>query len=114
MSDYGDFVDSESDEYCELVEYTEGLAKYVPNVLGTEVLNQQYSVEHELGYGGFSTVWMAYDLKNKTDVALKIMAEELADHEYHIQKEILKNVEDTSHLITYLDTFVLHGDGKDH
>ncbi|WEW59585.1 hypothetical protein PRK78_005059 [Emydomyces testavorans] len=120
MSDYGDFVDRTAFE-CDLDDYTEPLTKYLPNAqhrfypicLG-EVLNQQYQVEHKLGHGGFSTVWMAYDLKNKTDVALKVMAEGLGEHEYHMQREILKSVKDTSHLITYLNTFILHGNGKDH
>ncbi|EEP79848.1 predicted protein [Uncinocarpus reesii 1704] len=80
-----------------------------------EVLNQRYRVEHKLGYGGFSTVWMAHDLLKKTDVALKIMcAGDFGEHEFLMQEKILQNVQDTSHLVTYLATFCLCGDGCNH
>lgn len=42
-------------------------------------------VEHKIGFGGFSTVWMAYDLQDK----------------------IIQDVQDSSHLVTYLTTFLL-------
>ncbi|KFA74769.1 hypothetical protein S40288_06612 [Stachybotrys chartarum IBT 40288] len=42
-----------------------------PLLIG-EVLNNTYRVEHKLGHGGFSTVWMAQDMRDKTYVALKI------------------------------------------
>ncbi|WEW59247.1 hypothetical protein PRK78_004716 [Emydomyces testavorans] len=124
MSDYGDFPDPDTTEYDDLAEDTEGWEKYTPLVtrnvfypicLG-EVLNQRYRLEHKLGHGGYSTVWMAHDLQNRTDVALKILAEGLGENEYHMQKEIVKAVRDISHLITYLDTFILSGrpDGNDH
>ena len=32
-----------------------------------------YRIEHKLGHGDFSTVWLARDIKKKRDVALKIM-----------------------------------------
>lgn len=37
------------------------------------MLNKRYLIEYKIGYGGFSTVWMAYDLQNKKDIALKVM-----------------------------------------
>lgn len=37
-----------------------------------EVLNERYLVEHKLGFGGSLTVWMALDLRDKKNVALKV------------------------------------------
>ncbi|KAH7222609.1 kinase-like domain-containing protein [Fusarium redolens] len=60
----------------------------------------EYRIEQKLGHGGFSTVWMAYDMLEKKDVALKIMTpEESNEHEYNIQKEIIRIIQDTSHLV---------------
>jgi hypothetical protein len=75
-----------------------------------EVLNERYRVENKLGHGGFSTVWMAYDLQDETDVALKVMCSgESGDSEISIHDEINRNVQDPSHLVTYLATFLLPG-----
>jgi serine/threonine protein kinase len=114
-TDFGDFVSNE-DEELDLEELVEPWHKYdikeTPNVfypvyLG-EVLNDRYLVEHKLGFGGGSTVWMARDLYEERDVALKVMSlGDWGENEYHMQDEILKNVEDTSHLVTYLGTFLL-------
>ncbi|EEP79820.1 predicted protein [Uncinocarpus reesii 1704] len=122
MGDYADFPDPDTNEYDDLDEYTEGLEKYNPVVtrnlfypicLG-EVLNQRYCLEHKLGHGGFSSVWIALDIQNGTNVALKILAEGLGGNEYHMQEEIFKTVRDTSHLTTYIDTFVLPGHQNNH
>ncbi|OQE03595.1 hypothetical protein PENSOL_c001G08130 [Penicillium solitum] len=116
-SDFGDFVSNE-DEQVDLECVAEPWHKYdikeTPNVfypiyLG-EVLNGRYLIEHKLGFGGGSTVWMAHDLQHRRDVALEAMS--LGDwgaNEYRMQEEILKNVQDTSRLVTYLGTFLLPG-----
>lgn len=49
-------VDSDSVE--ELEEYPE----YYPVKLG-QVLNDRYEIFHKLGYGTYSTVWLAVDLQ---------------------------------------------------
>lgn len=46
---------------------------FYPICIG-EVLNERHRVGHKLGQGGFSTVWMAYDIQSERDVALKAMA----------------------------------------
>ncbi|KAK7425029.1 hypothetical protein QQZ08_008305 [Neonectria magnoliae] len=115
--DWGDFVDS--DDECEIEEVAESPDRYVqglyyPTYIG-EVLADKYRVEHKLGHGGFSTVWMAYDLLGKRDVALKIMKPgDSGEHEYHIQNEIIRTVQDTSHLLTYWETFLLRGSHGNH
>lgn len=79
--------------------YDEGL--YYPVSIG-ETLAGRYRIEHKLGWGGFSTVWMAYDNALGRSVALKIMTPgEDGDHEFQIQNEIGRAVRDTSNLITH-------------
>ncbi|KAL3448085.1 hypothetical protein BJX65DRAFT_307371 [Aspergillus insuetus] len=78
-SDFGDFVKDE-DEAEDLEEVTEPWTNYetadnknifYPICLG-DILNDRYLIEHKLGFGGGSTVWMAHDLLDKKDVALKV------------------------------------------
>jgi serine/threonine protein kinase len=116
-TDFGDFVKDEEEELDleELVEpwhrYDTEDNEYVlyPIHLG-EVLNERYLVEHKLGFGGGSTVWMAFDLQDERDVALKVMAPgEWGDNETRIQDEI-KTVQDTSRLVLYTATFFLPRD----
>lgn len=121
-ADFGDFVSTE-DEELDLEEVVEPWHKYdikhspqvfYPIHLG-EVLNERYLVEHKLGSGGFSTVWMAHDLQHKRDVAIKVMfSGEWGENEIRMQDEILQNVQDTSHIVTYLATFLLPGNGCHH
>ncbi|KAJ5933845.1 hypothetical protein N7454_006174 [Penicillium verhagenii] len=81
-SDFGDFVKNEEEE-LDLEELVEPWHRYL--------------VEHKLGFGGGSTVWMAFDLQEKRDVALKVMAlGKWGDNETRIQDEIIKTVQDTS------------------
>jgi serine/threonine protein kinase len=112
VSDWGDTVDSDGEADVEdasepLERYEQGL--YYPTCIG-EVLAEKYRIEHKLGHGGFSTVWMAHHLPGKKDVALKIMTPgEAGEREYKMQNEITSHVRDTSRLITYQDTFLLRG-----
>ncbi|KAF4956861.1 hypothetical protein FGADI_3550 [Fusarium gaditjirri] len=109
---WGDFVDSddecEIEDACEPVErYEEGL--YYPVCIG-EVLVDRYRVEHKLGHGGFSTVWMANDMLSNDNVALKIMSPgPSGEREYAAQNMIASAVQDTSRLLIYQDTFLLPG-----
>lgn len=121
-ADYGDLANTEQEEE-DIEELAEPWYKYdktknarvfYPIRIG-EVLVQRYVIEHKLGHGGSSTVWMARDLENRRDVALKVMAlGDYGEHEYRMQEEILHDVHDTSHLVTYLASFFLHGDESDH
>jgi hypothetical protein len=120
MTDFGDFVKDEEEE-LDLEELVEPWHRYetednqnvlYPIRLG-EVLNERYLVEHKLGFGGGSTVWMAFDLQDKRDVALKVMARgKWGDNETRIQDEIIKTVQDTSRLVIYTATFFLPRDDK--
>lgn len=66
------------DEEMDLEEVVEPWDKYdkkntlyvfYPIRLG-DLINERYLVEHKLGSGAFSTVWMAHDRQNNRDVAL--------------------------------------------
>jgi serine/threonine protein kinase len=75
------------------------------------VLVQTYRIEHKLGHGCFSTIWLARDIQEEKDVALKIIISSggVGEYEYKMQKEILRTVQDTSNLLTCLKTFLLPG-----
>ncbi|KNG80264.1 kinase domain-containing protein [Aspergillus nomiae NRRL 13137] len=98
IEDPGDFVRTE-DEEVDLEEVAEPWEKYsiketsrvfYPVYLG-EVLNERYLVEHKLGHGGFSTVWMARDLQSDRDVALKVMSSgEYGENEIQMQDKIVQ------------------------
>ena len=117
-SEFGNFVTNEdqTDEIEFISEpwhqYDEGdgsdnARMFYPICIG-EVLDVRYLVEHKIGFGGFSTVWMAHDLQEKRDVALKVMClGDWAEAEACIQDRIIQDVQDTSHLVTLLDTFLL-------
>jgi serine/threonine protein kinase len=75
---------------------------FYPVYIG-EALNNRYLVEHKLGFGSFSTVWMARDLEDKRDVALKCLGK-YSENEARIQEKVMENVHDPSHLVTCLTT----------
>ncbi|KAF5639273.1 cmgc kinase [Fusarium sp. NRRL 52700] len=112
---WGDFVDSDGEcdveDACEPVDrYEEGL--YLPICIG-EVIADRYRIEHKLGHGGFSTVWMAHDMDKGKDVALKIMTANFGgEREFLMQNEIIGCVSDTSRLLIYQDAFLLPGAGR--
>ncbi|KAH6970210.1 kinase domain-containing protein [Fusarium avenaceum] len=114
---WGDFVDSddegEVEDECEPAErYDEGL--YYPICIG-EVLANRYRIEHKLGHGGFSTVWMAHDMHSDDDVALKIMTPgPSGEREYAAQDLIASTVQDTSRLLMYRETFLLEAPKTQH
>ena len=121
-TDFGDFAGGQSDE--EDIEHAaepwwnydpqKKPKVFYPICLG-QVLREKYLVEHKLGFGGCSTVWMAYDLQDKTDVALKVMSlGTWAENETRIHEEIKQHVSDRSHLVASLDTFLLPRDNDDH
>jgi hypothetical protein len=109
---WGDFVSS--DDEVEVEDASEPVEQYeqelyYPICIG-DVLEDRYRIEHKLGHGGFSTVWMAHDMLNNEDVALKIMtAGDSGEKEYAAQNEIISDVQDISRLLIYRDAFLLSG-----
>ncbi|KAG2223227.1 hypothetical protein INT45_006108 [Circinella minor] len=66
---YGDSVRSDDEE--DLEDYKKG--GYHPVSIGDRLNHDRYIVVRKLGWGHFSTVWLAYDTKKKRHVALKIV-----------------------------------------
>ncbi|KAI0103941.1 kinase-like protein [Nemania sp. FL0031] len=63
---------------------------YCPIRIG-DVLNKQYKIVHKLGWGGFSTVWLARELTTNLLVGLKILCPSpQAEAEHRIQLEIIE------------------------
>jgi serine/threonine protein kinase len=116
-TDRGDFVNSEDDYvFDEGAEDPEHYARgsYYPTYIG-DILARRYRIDHKLGHGGFSVVWMAYDMQSKRNVALKIMVPgDSGDREYHVQGEIANTVSDTSRLLICQDTFLVTGSRGHH
>lgn len=119
LPDYGDFVGPDDEFEVEgLAEprerYFQGLP-YYPICIG-DVLDQRYRIEHKLGHGGYSTVWMAYDMQTKCDVALKIhVPGSEGENELNMQNEIILIVQDTSNLLTYKNSFYVRDyDSQNH
>lgn len=55
----------------ELEEYA--LGGYHPTLIGDTFRDGQYTIVHKLGYGGYSTIWLAHDRTLGRYVALKIL-----------------------------------------
>ncbi|KAL4962413.1 kinase-like domain-containing protein [Aspergillus stella-maris] len=81
-----------------------------------ELLDNRYLVEHKLGFGGGSILWMAHDLETKQDVAVKVMSSGgWGDNETRMQGEIIiDHVRDRSHLVTSLASSTLPLAGYEH
>ncbi|KAI0968572.1 kinase-like protein [Xylaria arbuscula] len=95
-SDCGYYVDeSDEDEVEDEAEpatrYVEGL--YCPLRIG-QVLGDSplYRIEHKLGWGGYSTVWLARNLSEDRLVSLKVMSPGWrGDHERHMNTKIIRS-----------------------
>jgi hypothetical protein len=113
MADNGYVVDFENEaEVDDLEENAEQMIYYLqwpfyyPIRIGM-VLNERYRIEHKLGHGGFSTVWMAHDTVGRRHVALKVpsLTSHTADKELAINNDIRRSVRDSSYLSLCDDSF---------
>ncbi|KAI9497034.1 kinase-like domain-containing protein [Zychaea mexicana] len=84
---YGDSVRSDDEE--DLEDYKKG--GYHPVSIGDRLNHDRYIVVRKLGWGHFSTVWLAYDTEKKRHVALKIVKS--ARHFTDSAKEEIKLLE---------------------
>ncbi|KAI9319929.1 kinase-like domain-containing protein [Dichotomocladium elegans] len=76
MSDYSDAESVRSDDEEDLEDYKKG--GYHPVSIGDRFSDGRYIAVRKLGWGHFSTVWLAYDTIAARHVALKIVKS--ADH----------------------------------
>ncbi|OQE28558.1 hypothetical protein PENSTE_c003G08400 [Penicillium steckii] len=96
----------------------ESLSKYQPGgyhpvSLGDTFKDERYEIHHKLGWGGFSTVWLANDKDHNQWVALKIMT---AASSQSRELQILKHLEGCSqgelssnYLAQLIDDFIHEG-----
>ena len=97
--------------------------------LGDKFDSDRYTVEHKLGYGVTSTVWLAHDLQEQRYVALKIyLADTPTDaggevpdvtflrhlHRYRSEQTSRGTPPLWSHFPTVLDKFMVHGPNGEH
>lgn len=93
--------------------------KFHPIHLGDLLDEARYRIIRKLGYGSFSTVWLAQDEQSKGYVALKILTADASSIE--TESKILSRSSETvndhpgkSHVISLLDTFEHKGPNGNH
>jgi len=104
------------DDVEEIENYCSG--GFHPINIGDEI-EGRYKVVHKLGYGGFSTVWLARDKLAKRYVALKIIVASIQQDckELGVLQTLLK--EPTCHpgqksVVSLLDNFMIEGPNGRH
>ncbi|KAH9909598.1 kinase domain-containing protein [Xylariomycetidae sp. FL2044] len=107
--DVGYFVDSDDEGEVEGdAEPRERCALYCPIQISA-LLVQRYRIVHKLGWGGFSTVWLARDQVQEKYVALKIMIPDWRqeEHEKYMHEQIMQRAapDAPGSLVTYVDHF---------
>ncbi|KFY81229.1 hypothetical protein V500_11609 [Pseudogymnoascus sp. VKM F-4518 (FW-2643)] len=90
-----------------------------PVALGNTFNQARYTVVHKLGYGGFSTVWVAYDDVLRQWVALKIMTSKVTETSremrwYDALGECRPNSLSSHYIAQLLDHFIIDGPNGKH
>lgn len=92
-----------------------------PVHLDDTLADNRYHILHKLGYGGFSTVWLARDRARDQLVSLKILTAEASSRPYCPDIEILQALEKSpldhpgrQHILFPLDHFTLQGPNGSH
>lgn len=101
-----------------LEEYRPG--GYHPIMIG-DVLNGRYHIADKLGFGGYSTVWLARDIHRKRYVAVKVNIAYLLPREVKVLKALSDPLPSSSHehpgcglLPVFLDEFKVQGPNGEH
>ena len=113
-SEEEEVLGSDNDEQESPSDYKKG--GYHPVKIG-DLYNQRYNVLRKLGWGHFSTVWLAWDMDDKKFVALKVVKSakhytETAQDEIQLLKSVrLSDPEDPGreYCVQLLDDFLVHG-----
>ncbi|KAG8422655.1 hypothetical protein J3459_010164 [Metarhizium acridum] len=88
---------------------------YHPVCLGDTFKNKRYKVVHKLGWGGFSTVWLARDTFLQTWAALKIeKADTLRPFAELVNLQSIRQNCASDHFVRFLDSFVHKGPNGSH
>ncbi|KAJ5346331.1 kinase-like protein [Penicillium brevicompactum] len=91
---------------------------YHPVLVGDTFKDGRYTIVNKLGFGGYSTVWLAWDKDQCRRVALKIMVSDVTDpieiRSYeHLNKKASGNLSQY-YIATMLDSFVHEGPNRSH
>lgn len=89
---------------------------YYPVQLGDTFSDNRYRILHKLGWGSYSTTWLARDdLKNR-NVALKVSSADATTKTRPGEKELLQAISALPkshpghvHIVSLLDSFMVHG-----
>ncbi|CRK18125.1 hypothetical protein BN1708_012245 [Verticillium longisporum] len=105
----------------------ENLARYCPGGyhpirIGDLFNNGKYKIVSKLGYGVYSTVWLACNLETKRHVALKVLTADSFGHQKDtFELDILKRIKaqhiqhaGKCHILGLLDDFEHHGPNGNH
>ena len=108
------YLPSGLDEVENLQKYTPG--GYHPVEIGQMYDNNRYKVLHKLGFGGFSTVWLAHDRHENRYIALKILCAKASDsHDLPLAVKSILDGGRLSHLfVTELRRFHVNGPNGRH
>ena len=109
-------------QWQEFVEDLEGYQKggYHPVRIGDVYSEGRYRIIHKLGFGSYSTVWLARDLRSNRYVALKIIVADVfeASSESRILHHLIKtydpNFAGYSYLSVLWDDFSISGPNGQH
>lgn len=117
--DWGDEVDSDDETGVSDPPGSEGVNAYwgyppacYPVTVGEVIQGggKSYRIEHRLGFGGFSTVWLAFDLEEHTSVTLKILTASKTDQtEVITHQNLHQTISEPANLLVSLTTFTLPG-----
>ncbi|KAF8460080.1 kinase-like domain-containing protein [Kalaharituber pfeilii] len=112
----------DQDRFVSLRDPTEWIEEYRPGGhhpvhLGDDFDNGTYKILRKLGYGGYSTVWLARDTKNSRDVALKILKASVPDCELRVLSHLSNSDhlhEGVNHVLNTLNHFYHIGPNGKH
>lgn len=92
---------------------------YHPTLIGDTFCSGRYTVVHKLGFGGYSTIWLAWDQQRRRYVSLKILTARASpdSHEGDLLHYLMKS--DLTHagkqfIPSLLDQFSFHGPNGHH
>ncbi|EFR02617.1 CMGC/SRPK protein kinase [Nannizzia gypsea CBS 118893] len=63
---------------------------YHPILIGDTLCGSRYKIVHKLGYGGYSTIWLAYDKHHQRYVSLKILIAAASQYSGNNESGILR------------------------
>lgn len=102
------------------IDGTESLDRYRPGgyhpVMIGDVLHRRYRIVDKLGFGGYSTIWLARDSRQGQYVAIKVCIADASPHESNILKALASSsTHPGQKSIPYpLDEFEVHGPNGTH